>query len=280
MLAYPNRIDEATLSGGAWGNRPLTCLQTRELSDQARSTDLELSSTKYLADLGRLRNISLLSQVNHNFSLDATYRITISATAGFETLLLDTGWKPAWPSIWSTYSLEFEDNNWWTGQPTEELKTGYMASLIEVLSTMVFARYILFEFNDPANPAGYLAIGRPFIGLGWQPESGVAYGSAVYYEENTKVDTSLGEVEYFDMRRGHRVTSFSLNDMSSDEAYNRSLELQRQAGISGEVFLVADKNDQPNLIRCSYLGRLRKSSPITHTDFKTYGTQYEVKEII
>ena len=280
ILAYPNRTDEATLSGGSWTNRPLTCLQTKLLSDQARSTDLLLTSTKFKVDLGRDRNIALISLINHNLSLDATYRITASATPGFETLLLDTGWKSVWPAIWSTYSLEWEDDNFWTGQFTQEQIDGNTANLIEILSAMVFARYLWIEINDTGNTDGYVAIGRLFLSNVWQPDSGVAYGGSLYYEDNTQIDTSLAEVEFFDERPKYRVTIFALNDMSSDETYNRALELQRQAGISKEVFLVADTNDVANIIRRSYLGRMRKLSPLEHRDFSAHGTQYEIKEII
>ena len=82
ILAYPNRADEATLSGGDWQwNLPLTNLQNRIQAIVARSTDTAPASTQWVIDLGRARTVDVLALCSHNFSLEATVQITASDAA-------------------------------------------------------------------------------------------------------------------------------------------------------------------------------------------------------
>lgn len=79
MLGFPNRADEAALSGGAWtAGLPLANLQTRALGRPARSANLALASTKFNATFTAAKKLQALALVNHNLSLAAKYRVRVS----------------------------------------------------------------------------------------------------------------------------------------------------------------------------------------------------------
>jgi len=117
ILAYGNRADAATLSGGNWQpSLPLTNLQNRRLAKTARSTSLALANTKFDADLGQNRLVRVIALVAHNASLAALYRVRLSAVADFATTAHDTGWLPFWSVVYPFGGLPWGAPNWWTGQ--------------------------------------------------------------------------------------------------------------------------------------------------------------------
>ena len=76
MFCAPNRADAGTLSGGSWeATLPLTNLQTRWLSDVARSTDAALASTKFVCDQGSAKRVRAVYLGGHNLSLAAKYLV-------------------------------------------------------------------------------------------------------------------------------------------------------------------------------------------------------------
>ena len=76
-LSYKNFADTGTLSGGSWQTTlPVSNLQTRKLSQVARSLNATASSTQFRVDLGTDDYaVHLIGLFRHNFSVDATYRI-------------------------------------------------------------------------------------------------------------------------------------------------------------------------------------------------------------
>lgn len=59
MIGFPNRADQAVLSGGAWvPTLPLHFLQTRGIGEVARTTNTALGSTQFMIDLGRSLGVS------------------------------------------------------------------------------------------------------------------------------------------------------------------------------------------------------------------------------
>lgn len=83
MFCYPNRADDATLSGGSYETAlPLTNGQGLELYEVARATDDAVASTQFAADLGASTYpIRLLALMAHNISLAGKVRVR-----GYDTL--------------------------------------------------------------------------------------------------------------------------------------------------------------------------------------------------
>lgn len=177
--------------------------------------------------------------------------------------------------------LEWEDDNFWLGTLTQEQRAGYQSPFIHRLSQLITARYWRVEIYDTGNPAGYVQIGRLFMARGWTPSINYTYGASLGYQDPTPVETSLSGAEYFDIRSKFRVMQFELDYISDTEAYNYALDLQRVAGISGEVLVMPDGGEdvgqQP--LR-SFVGRLRQIGPVTQPQPSAFSVKFEVKELL
>ncbi len=264
MIGFPNRIDSpSALSNGSWlTTLPLANVQNRTLGKVARSTDSTLASTKLDINIGTPKNIRVLALINHNSSLAGLFRITASATNAFSTLLYDSGWINIWPIVYSTTTVEWEDDNFWSCQYTDEQRTGYTATRTLPLPSNVLAQYWRIEINDTTNPAGYFQIGRVFIGPAYQPTYNMSYGASLAWETQTAVQQALGGAKYFQRRIPSRVARLKLEIIAEDEACSNIFEILRRAGLDVEILWIHDPEDTVHALRRQFLGHMRTLSPI------------------
>lgn len=187
-----------------------------------------------------------------------------------------------WPAgILPIDLLEWDEDNFWLGTITQDQRTSYQSPFIHKLPEPDTARYWRVQVYDTANPDGYIQIGRLFMARGWTPAINYVYGAGLGYEDITPVERSLSGAEYFDIRPKFRVMRFTLDYIEDTDAYSFALDLERVAGISGEVLIIPDGGEDParqSLI--SYLGRLRTLSPIRHAKPTAYSVPFEVKELL
>lgn len=288
LIAHPNIVDAGTLSGGAW-QAPLANLQDRRLSRLARSATAAKADTQFTLDLGRSSSLSVVAVVRHNLSTTAVWRLRIASDAAFTNPVYDSalnlppGASPslplAWPTIYPLDMLEWEDDNFWSGTVSEEERREYPSLLLVVLPRLTAGRYLRIEIEDEANPEGYIELGRLFVGRAWRPQHNASVGATTGWESDTTVQRALSGTPYFDRKAGRRVTRFELNVLSRDEAMAGVFELQRRAGLDGELLLVWDQHDLMNLLRRSYLGRLRQLSPIAQAFVTNHSTVFEIEEL-
>lgn len=282
MIGYPNRIDSPTaLSSGSWAaTLPLANLQSRVIGKVARSSDATVASTKFDINLGAAKNIRMLALVNHNCTLAATVRIRGATDAGFTAVVFDSGFVNVWPVVYSSDTLEWEDNNWWSGQYTDEQRAGYTATYVNVLSANTLAQYWRVEINDTTNAAGYVQIGRVFIGPAYQPTVNMAYGAGLGWETKTVAQEAIGGAEYFQRRTPYRVATIKLDWLPIDEALGNAFEIQRRAGLDAECFWVHDPDDTLHSLRRRFIGRLRTLSPIQYPYPNVNSAAFEIKELL
>jgi len=281
MLGFPNRTDTSTLSNGAWvATLPLANLQNRLLGVVARTMDATLPSTKLDINLGAPKNIRLLNLSNHNLSLTASYRVTASNAANFSALSYDSGWQPVWPVVYPFGTLEWEDDNWWSGQYAAEEISGYTTALTHILPANKVAQYWRIEMNDTANAAGYVQAGRLFIGPAWQPKYNMSYGNSLGWETKTVVDETLSGAEYFDRRTPYRVARISIDWMSQDEGFSKAFEITRRAGMDQEIMYVHDPTDTVHALRRRFLCRMRTLNPIENPYYNINKQAFELKELL
>jgi hypothetical protein len=213
-----------------------------------------------------------------------TTNSTATRAAGYmdawQSYLSDSGWQDVWTVVYPSESLEWEDDNWWTGQYTSEEIEGYTTALIHLLESNIRARYWRVELDDTSNPDGYVEIGRLFIGSTWQPFKNMSYGASNAWETKTDVQEAIGGAEYFQRRTPFRIARFALNWMSENEGMANAFELQRRAGIDQEVLWIHDPDDTVHALRRRFLGRLRQLSAIEHPYPNTQSTGFEIKEVL
>lgn len=281
-IAFPNRIDASTLSGGSWlTSLPLNNLKNKRLSKLARSSNCLTSSTKFIIALPSAKSIDVVALVAHNLSADANIRISANGTSSFAPPAFDSGWIPMWPDgFLPSEQLEWEDDNFWLGTLSEEAVAGYRTPFSYFLASTQSYQYWQVEIDDTANPDGYISIGRVFLGLAFVPTINMSYGVGLQVNDATTYETSLTGEEFYDSRQRYRIYQFSLDWLTESEAYQNVLDMQRLMGTSGEIFVNGDPDDLSNKPRRSFLGRLQNISPVVHDHYSSYSTKIEIKEIL
>ncbi len=282
MLGFPNLIDAATLSGGSWETTlPLTNLQNRIIAKVAQTTNLNLASTQFLISLSSPVFARVFALVGHNLSMTAKYRLRAFTDALLVNVVWDSGWVDVWPVVYPLGSFAWGDPRIWTGKYTPNEISGYNLCLTAFLPAALMAQYYLVEIDDSANTAGAVRIGRPFLAPGWVPGIGLRYQStSLALETNTQVQEAKSGTEYFNERPTYRVEQFALSHLTEDEGMAGAFEIQRQAGISKEVFFVKSTTDDVHSIRTRFLGRCRKLSSIEYPYFQHNSTAFEIKELL
>lgn len=281
LLGYPNRIDTAALSGGTWSaTLPRANIHSRILGKVARSAAATLASTQFDIDLVTRKVTKIVAIVNHNCTLPALVRVRGSDDAAFATSIYDSGWAAVWPAVYTTLELDWEEDNWWTGQYTDEQRAGYTPTYTLPLATTVRARYWRVEIDNTTNAAGYVQLGRVFIGAAWQPKLNMSYGAEIGWETKTVTQEALGGAEYFQRRTPYRVQEIKLDWMTVNEGLGNAFEIQRRAGIDAEVMWVFDPDDTIHALRRRYLGRLQSLSKVQHPYHDVNSTAFSIKEIL
>ena len=271
IIGYQNRIDAATFAAyGSWSTTlPLTNIKTRSLSRKARSTNAANSSTKLRFSLDSARVIGSVAIVNHNMQKDATWRYRVYSDSGYSTLVYDSGTINVWP-LMPFGSYEWEDENFWDLQLSDEEIALFTKTLTYVPDTIESAQYYQIEFFDSTNTDGYVELGRIFVGSIYQPTLNMSLGASIGDEANTIIDVALSGAEFFDRRTSYRVAQFTLDHLT----YNESIingDIIKISGVDAEVVYIYDDNTALDLHRRAFLGRLRALSPIS----QPYNTRYQ-----
>lgn len=279
MIAFPNRIDQATLSGGSWLSAlPLTNLQDIRYARKARTANLLAASGVINIDLGQQRDIRLVALIAHNLTELATIRIRGSAAdPTFAVTSFDSGSISAYPAV-DSLSLAWEDPSFWFGVIDAERRAYYPSHAIFLMDAPAFARYIRIEMLDTSNPDGFIDLGRVFVGPAWFPEVGISPGFQIGHEDATTVEESVGRTEYFDQRPLVRVMRFSLDWLQTNEVFGSVFDFERQLGISGEAFVVPFPDQPERITQTAFPCRMRQLSPAELPSFGVWQKNFELKE--
>lgn len=282
LLGILNRIDQATLSGGAWqGTLPLSNLKDRRLSRLARTTNTAGASTQFVMDLGAARRVGALALIAHNLSVTATVRFIGDDASDFATPIYDSGALAVWPAgMIPQELLEWEDDNFWLGTVSQESIAGFKTPFVHVPAAAQILRYWKVEISDAGNSDGYIHLGRVYIGDAWMPDYNHNYGSDLGYDPRSETEESLGGEEFYDVRRGRRVHRFELGYLSKTEALDRALQTQRLQGTTGEILIVPDTADTVNFAKVSFLGRIKSSGRVTTVKYNIHAWPLEIQEIL
>lgn len=254
LISYPDRTLAATLSGGSWqATAPLTNLSNQLMSKVARSTNALAASSIIQADLGvTAYNTRVVSICAHNISAAGTIRARGFSDAGFTTMVTgaDSGTLTAWPSGFTATDVANNPKNW-----------------TFVFSSVKVARYWKIEITDTGNAAGYIEVGRCWLGDTFAPGAGVSYGMTLGYESRDVIEESLGGVPWGDMRTPRRalVAKFEVLTVTEKRA---ALIMQKLLTESVEAFWVSDTLAvDADMLLEAFPCYLRKPSPLSYPYF-------------
>ncbi|MCC6720441.1 MAG: hypothetical protein IT555_21420 [Acetobacteraceae bacterium] len=279
QFSFYNRADGAVLSGGAWSaGAPLANLQQTLLSLRARSTDALAASTQFAIDLGAsFSYVRLVAIARHTLSLAATYRITAGTTPGASDVY-DSGILAVWPAVYLPADLEWEDDNFWTGQLAADEIVGYPISLAHDCGSNLRARHWTIAFTDTGNAAGYVELARLWLGPIWSPQRNVRYGGGFGWEPRSVAEYSLGGVVFSEARSPARVLRVALPMLSETEALGTMLDAQRRLGTDGELWVIPNPDDTTRRFKRDFLARFRKLDPISQFANRLHETSFELEE--
>lgn len=213
VIGHTNAVDAATLSGGSWNaTYPQANLKTRLLTQVARTTNADPASTVIILDLVSAKSIGCLGLIRTNLTAAATI------------------------------TLQANNANTWTGPLFDMIPFRVYASAADFLLpfTAVSYRYWRIIINDAANAAGYISVGRLFLGNVFSPAIPNDWNPSIQIESKTEVNMALGGNEFFDVRPNRRLWKFNWNWLSDAETYNTLIPMMRTNDISGEVICLTD----------------------------------------
>ena len=278
VFGWPNRADTATLSGGNW-QTPLSNLQSPLLSLAARSADTSLSSTQIAGYFGQSRYIDTMAFCKHNLTLQAQLRWQFFADAAFSNLVWDSGWGQAWPSIYSTYDLNWEDDNFWYGQIPQEQVASIPAISACLASYPVPAPYFLISINDVNNPAGYVQIGRLYLCKAFRPQINMDYGASQTIVDPSVVEKAQDGTPLFERRTKYRVQAFKLSNLSLTEG-NQVMSMFLDRGITQDFFFVEDPTDAAGLLLRAFPARFSELSALEKAKYNYLGCTHKLEELV
>jgi hypothetical protein len=280
LIAYGNRVDAGTLSGGSWlPTLPLTNLQNELIGVKARSTNCDLVSTQFVADVGPFNASRACALIGHNLSIDAMIRVRASEDdLTFADTAFDTGWQQVWPAVYEDGVLIWGVSNFWERQYSDEEREGYTADFFAVAPTSILARYWLVEINDIGNLDNHVDIGRLFIGDGFEPTINMEFGAGIGWEDGSVIDEAISGAEFFDRRAVYRVVKFTIPMLPEAEALTYAFEIMRRSGSTREVLFQWDTEDTLHALRRQFMGRLRALSAVENVNVDAHSSVWEIKE--
>lgn len=287
LLCWPNRIDNATLSGGLWLSAlPLSNLKSRFQNNIARSQNLDSSSLVIDVDFGKKRYTTSVALVNHNLSLTSTVRIRLWSDATKTTAVYDSGFVDVWPRCYDTIKLRWCDENFWYGRVPSEQKNTVHSVFLHVISSETFianatsSQYATINILDNANTDGYVQIGRLFMAEDFTPVTNFVYGATISWNDPSSIDTALDGTEYFELRTKYRKVAFQLKYMDHYEGTNKALLMTLDRGTTKDVLFVFDPSNQKLMQQRSFIGRISTINALEYPMFARNNMSFEIKETI
>lgn len=279
FLGWPNRIDEAALSGGAWlSGLPLANLKERALSKVCRSVNASTGSTVIDLDLGQARSLRALALQNHNLSQAGSWRVKLGSSAGASDIYSGS-YQSAWSLSFDSGQLEWGGNNWWDGMVDDDyIRHPYIAPML--LPTWYSARYVRIEISDAANPDGYIQMGRIFVGSGFVPALGAMYGLSEGWEDLSRLDYTLSGALVADIGRRRRWAKFELGYIRQADEAPIVHEMLRRLGTAGEVLYLPNTSNWQGCQRYGFVGRLREMSAIEYPYVNARSIGLVIEELI
>lgn len=255
ILGWPSATDNFALAGGNWQtNYPRSNLQAMPLSKVARSISLNAIDTVITATSTNTRRVGLIALARHNFSLQATIRIRLFLEPAMSTLLYDSAVMPVWPEVYPYDTLEWEDDNYWTGQYTDEELAGTTWLWLWWVGIDYNAAGIRIDMSDPTNPAGYIQAGYLEIAAQYQVTYNFQYGAQYGFRFRTIATEALGGAKYFDERAKPRVFKGSFR-LPHNEALAKQFEMYRQRDICDPVIWLPNPDERVHWVRTAMLAQ-------------------------
>lgn len=280
ILGWPSVTDQFTLSGGNWRTPfPRSNLQTLPLSKVARSVSLAAGDTVIIATSSTTRRVGILGLARHNGTVAATMRTRLYGDAAMTNLLYDSGIGPLWQEVYPYETLEWEDDQYWSGRYTPGELAGANWLWVWWIAKDYMAAAIRLDISDPGNPEGFFQAGYLEIAGAYQAEFNFQPGAQYGFRFRTILTEALGGAKYADDRAKPRVFKGSFH-ASHNEALAKFFELVRQRDICEPVLWLPEPDIPVNWVRTAMLGQLVDPGMFSYVQLDLDDVPLSLEEII
>jgi hypothetical protein len=277
VLSWPNLVDKATLtSPDTWVTTlPLGNLQDPVLSNIAKIADTDTSISATFSGYTQLSTVAL---ANHNLSVTATVRIYAYYDTAQTTLLYDSGDIEVWQRVYDSLDLNWEDDNFWDGKPSNEQRQEFTPLFYYYLPNILTAKAVKIVITDDDNPDDFISLGRLFLGRYFIPDYNASYEG---FERTAISKTTVVEcnnTRYYRVRKTARMQTLNLAYLNQAEALQKIYHAQITQGIDKEILYSDSTTIDQYSIMTSILGTLENLSPIAQPNFSQYGAKLNIME--
>ncbi|MGJ8563833.1 MAG: hypothetical protein ACSHXY_09805 [Alphaproteobacteria bacterium] len=253
-IADVNLAASAALSGGTWALPLANLKDTLMIAKPARCAEIDdLAASQFTAVLERPRAINLIGLLFHTMSVDARIRITLKDAAG--AVINTPEWADVLPRLYPSLSLDWEQENYWTGRPTPDDLDLYPRNFWMALSAPLITKTIIVELDDHGNENGAFDIGYLFIASSWSPAFNFERGRSLTLEKRDRVEDSLSGHQSGEYRRPRRVLDVNFSDLEENELM-RFLDMGMRVGTIRPVLFIPDFEEKTRLYRDAFLATL------------------------
>lgn len=240
VVLSPYDSDRATIAAGtAVTTLPAANVQSQQPKKVWRSSSVaDYLEVTFAAPVAA----NMLAINGHNFTAAGVFRVrganTIAATTAAP--LVDTGWVSAWPV---------------TGKPSDAYWPRFLSALL--WSNDALYQCWRVDFADPSVSQTYIEVGRLALGRYWQPTTNFDLGGTPLGRDQRDIQTITDYGEIFTDRRQRsaaRRMSLQISALDKRETLDGVQEIQRLAGMSGDVFVLLDANATTDFHRFSMQG--------------------------
>jgi len=210
-----------------------TSLGVDNLKLNSRSRVFRTTNTNDFSIYGNMDSSKLISGVSlarNNFSTDATYRVILYSGENRTGLVLyDSGFVNAVLRIgWGVF--EWGAQSWGAAQ-----SSGY-SQITALWLSPVLARSFEIQVSDAGNEAGYIEIGRLFIGFAISPQFNLSFSHALEVVEDTKQYRTDGGTLRSEISLPYRSVNFSLPIITETDR-QRLMTAFTKTGLRKDVLL-------------------------------------------
>ncbi len=250
LIGYLNQFERSALRAGS----AVIGLDAANLADATIATPWQTAgvTTSWVeADAGAAVSWGVVGLFGGNLTAAATWAIKLGTAAGASDV----------------YS---------SGVLAAGAAPGYRQAVL-VLPALYSARFLHIDLVDPTNPDGFLRVGGAFAGGYFQPLHNFAFGQQETMSDETKISTTRGGQEYPTVGPMRRRQDFTLPALTEAEKYNAVLEIERVAGIRGNVLWIPNPASA-YLNKQAIFGRIAVSSPVTRANLRYHSKAYTITE--
>ncbi len=246
IIGWSRATDDVQWSGGGWQPAyPVTNSRTvasfggsRDVSlgAVARSVDLAPASTRLTGIFPRLTRIGLLVSVAHNWSVSAQWRVRIFADPGRALLVWEKPRGNVWGTAYPAGSLEWEDENFWTGTFKASELAGLSWNAPLLIDPPVMGRSIEIDVWDEGNPAGYVQHGLIEVAEAMRLPVNFSYGAELGFRSRSLRVEAEGGALFTERRAKPRVFNGGIDLAPESWAGSQFFEFQRWADTTEPFF--------------------------------------------